>query len=44
MDKVWSEANLMSSWLAVAANDGAAGWTDRASRPSGRTARKNCSD
>jgi RNA-directed DNA polymerase len=25
MDKVWSETNLLSSWLAVAANDGAAG-------------------
>ena len=25
MDKVWTENNLMSSWLAVAANDGAAG-------------------
>lgn len=25
MDKVWSETNLMSSWLAVSANDGAAG-------------------
>jgi len=25
MDKVWSEANLLSSWLAVGANDGAAG-------------------
>jgi RNA-directed DNA polymerase len=25
MDKVWSETNLMSSWLAVAANNGAAG-------------------
>jgi RNA-directed DNA polymerase len=25
MDKVWSETNLMSSWLAVAANDGVAG-------------------
>lgn len=25
MDKVWSESNLMSSWLAVSANDGAAG-------------------
>jgi len=25
MDKVWSESNLLSSWLAVAANNGAAG-------------------
>jgi RNA-directed DNA polymerase len=25
MDKVWSESNLLSSWLAVAENDGAAG-------------------
>jgi len=25
MDKVWSEGNLMSAWLAVAHNDGAAG-------------------
>jgi RNA-directed DNA polymerase len=25
MDKVWSETNLLSSWLAVAENDGAAG-------------------
>lgn len=25
MDKVWSESNLLSSWLAVAANGGAAG-------------------
>jgi RNA-directed DNA polymerase len=25
MDKVWSDTNLLSSWLAVAANDGAAG-------------------
>jgi RNA-directed DNA polymerase len=25
MDKVWSEANLLSSWMAVAQNDGAAG-------------------
>jgi RNA-directed DNA polymerase len=25
MDKVWSETNLLSSWLAVSANDGAAG-------------------
>lgn len=25
MDKVWTESNLLSSWLAVAANDGAAG-------------------
>lgn len=25
MDKVWSESNLLSSWLAVSANDGAAG-------------------
>ncbi len=25
MDKVWSESNLMSSWLAVAAKRGAAG-------------------
>jgi RNA-directed DNA polymerase len=25
MDKVWSESNLLSAWLAVAANDGAAG-------------------
>jgi RNA-directed DNA polymerase len=25
MDKVWSEANLLSSWMAVAQNEGAAG-------------------
>ena len=25
MDKVWSESNLLSSWIAVARNDGAAG-------------------
>ncbi|HVV70074.1 MAG TPA: group II intron reverse transcriptase/maturase [Verrucomicrobiae bacterium] len=25
IDKVWNEANLLSAWLAVAANDGAAG-------------------